>query len=324
MSISLSLIFFILTSAFLLDYVLKSPAGEVWKNKTKEWWVKLEEIEFDRAIKDANFWFLEFFDLIYDYRFWSIKRVVRSCISTILAVVFVIILTGWENTIFSYWINFIRFDVAFIEIQGHIKSLIMGDIGWSSFWGRVSSLSDLQILFSIVILLSLVNLIPDFISLQETRWIMLLSVRRQQSRLYILFSLDIILTTFVFYAWFLLFIVPLANLLWGASMSYIMSHFSDMRSFLQYCSAMFSFSLSGFLPFLISTYFTSFFWIMFVIFVVIVRGLAKFSRFTRILLYNIAVSERPAMTTAGFALVGLGLGVGISFLIIFIFQMFRD
>lgn len=132
----ISTIIAIITIGATVDFVMSSAAVVNWQDKTKDARNKIDLIEFDKATKLSNEWFLNIFDAVYGSRWLSVTRLVRSILSSLLAVFVISLLLGWEDT------------------------TIANAIATKEFM--------LEVLFTVFV----VNLSADYISLQETRLVL--------------------------------------------------------------------------------------------------------------------------------------------------------
>lgn len=273
LTIIISIFFF----AIIVDYILSEDKIKAWKKASAAAWESLGQADLSDTILRANTWFLELFDLVYDRKLFSSRRATRSIISSYFALIIMLLFFGQQLIMEQFS----------VQKQSQWEAFIL-----FFFFG------------------GLLNLIPDFISLHETRWIMEKSLRTRSRSLVLWFLIDLILTALIFFL-FVLFLMgiqgstkqfaPLASQLLGNPSQY------DARILLWGL-------------YFLSTFFTSALWFIFLIFALMVHGLQRISPFIRVLLKVIAQSERPARTTAGFISVGLMLSYSIYYLIIMIFN----
>ena len=145
-------------------------------------------------IRGPNNWscmFLLMFDGLFGSRLLSVRRMVNSCVASLMSVVCMTIL--WSS---------LRPDEAL------------------SFFREDTLLSQLLYIVSMAVIL---NLIPDYLSLAETRVILvLISKSRSISHSILYLVMDLILTLFIFllgYLWLLSYIFINLILGWGAGIS---------------------------------------------------------------------------------------------------------
>ena len=259
--------------AALADKVMTEEAVLVWRARTRELRDRVERMDVDAATAAANEWFVGLFDAIYDARFWSLRRFVRSALSSVLALAVITLLLGWEETVFG-------------------KIVASGSAGVGLF-------------FIVVIVVFGSNLLADYFSLQETRWVLERCRRRRGGGRTIIgwIFVDLIATAFVFALGFNISILIVFVLTLGAEGGPIdWPTFGDQVRFL---------SRDTLLPFFLTTFFTSAIWISYVASVLGLKALRRNSRVMRAVLGTIAESRAPARATAGFLAGFLALGYGL-------------
>lgn len=240
----------LMAMATLIDLVIGSEAVRAWRANTRALEQRLDEMDVLSATRAASRHFRDLFDAIYHPAFWSGQRFVRSCISSAFAVGMVIAGTHW--------------------MFGDL-SVINQEIIW-------------RYPFYILAFL-LINLIADYFSLQETRWILSLNRAGYLWLTFVLFVVDLVLTTLIFMAvaypvWFILIGVG--------------SFFEHPSGFVFHLI-----SIAVKLLFL-STFFTSALWFLYVFVAMFIRALSRLSPFLRLVLGTIGESPMPARASAGF------------------------
>jgi len=270
MFILLAIILSIFFIAMFVDRVLSEDKVKAWRATTWGAWESLGQIEFKEMVFKTNRWFLELFDLIYHNKMFSWKRVYRSMISSYLAVTVILFL-------------FSVFTDEFIS-----------EINMKVFW-------------AILIITGLFNLVPDFFSLQETRWVLNLSLKKKGRWLPIWFLVDFILTTLIFGAG--LFLLIFIDTLIGDSPIQSMLGLVGERALLGKVNGPIFFAC------FLSTFVTSFLWFIFLFTTLFAFLLQKASPFLRTLLKVVAESDKPARITVGFLAVALIAGYGIVYLV---------
>ncbi|MEO3427988.1 hypothetical protein AAFN88_03970 [Pelagibius sp. CAU 1746] len=257
----------ILFLAFAVDFLLTEEEVSKWRKATKELRGRFRELDVFAATEASNQWFLGLFKAIYGARFFSRRRLVASFLSTLLAMVLV-----------AYVLQ------IFAEPGFHI--LLRG-------------------MASGMVVLTVINLIADFLSLQETFWIMRWSQGRGFLGILFLSLLDLLLTTLIY------------ALTVGVIFSFAESHgdiFEPLLDLLgepDFTPVDDLMGIGGFLVILgVSTYVTSFLWICFVGSAFLLRILQLASPALQRLISIIGASERPAFAVAGFlcALVSMTYG----------------
>ena len=150
-------------SAWFVDQTLKDGAVFRWIQDSRGWRTNFAREGWHYVLLGASKQFTDLFDAIYGSRPVSIKRIVRSTICSLLAIVLVSILADPMSTF------------PFSEI-------ISG--------------KDIGIVLSVTFFL---NPLIDYFSLLETRWILTLAARGTLKRIIFLGFFDLALTTFIFY-----------------------------------------------------------------------------------------------------------------------------
>ena len=242
--------------AVILDHLLKEEAAAAWKKASGEWWSNLDKESLHQIIVSANRWFLGLFDAVYGERVFSWKRTYRSILSSYLAL---LILT---------WLLWTTMDPVYRD---------------SVFFATM--------LFAAIFY----NLIPDYLSLQETRLIMQLSQDRPVGGIAILAVLDLFLSAAIFLG-FLALLMAVFGPADETPLELLWKFLIEERT--------------PVIVLFLSTFFTSFLWFAFLASIVAIRVLQRISPFLRILLGVIARSESPARTSAGFLFIGTALLYG--------------
>ena len=155
--------------AAVTDRVLTEDAVRAWRDSTLTFRRRLRELDAGAAMREANRWFGGLFDAIYGERFVSRRRFIGSCLSSTFALTFIILLLGW------------------LEEMTNIR-------GGGDVMARRTVLDALMFGFAL-------NLIPDYLSLQETRWVL---KRAEGARPLVLsgwFVFDLAATTAIFVVW---------------------------------------------------------------------------------------------------------------------------
>ena len=164
----------------ILDRQVLSNRLESWRRGVRRLWLKLNTPGASDLSQDAHKLFCGLFDLIYGKRTFTWRRVWASSASSLVALFVVTLVLGYENTV---WFA--------VE-------------GWLDEFGRPAQLALLAI---VVLFASFLNLIPDFFSLAETRWVLQLARGKGAGSIALLLVLDLILTTAIFVSGFLAFVL---------------------------------------------------------------------------------------------------------------------
>ena len=217
--------------------------------------------EVPDVVLSAHQLFCRVFDAVYGQRIWSFRRLRRSCYFSLVFVFLSILVLGALNTFIEYIYDHYISD----ESESAIVIIVLG--------GFIAT-----------------NLLADFISLQETRWILGLVRGRGLVKLGILVCVDLFLTTAIYAVVVFIFTVALYWIL-----------FTDNRvPFFQFVGITYSglFRHDAALPFLVSTFGTSIVLFGFVCTALIIRLLSR-SKVLRAALELVARSVNPAQSAAG-------------------------
>jgi hypothetical protein len=247
----------ILFLAFVVDFLLTEEEVKKWRVATKEFRDRFKELDVFAATEASNLWFLGLFKAIYGERFLSRRRLIASVISTLLAMVLV-----------AYIFQIFSLDGFHVLHHGLLSGLVV---------------------------VTVVNFIADYLSLQETFWIMQFSQKRRFFGILLLSVLDLVATSAIYVA-----IV--------AAVGFLMLSYEDelesLVNFLgepQFVLVDFEVGLGIFFGILgASTYVTSLLWICFVGSAFAMRVLQIASPALQRLISIIGASERPAFAVAGF------------------------
>lgn len=265
----------LLISAFVVDWLLKDDAIVAVRH---EWQTAGPETraETDRLLHSATLWFCRVFDAVYGRRSWSIHRFYRSTVLSIFFVLFAILIVGIDNT--------------------YLKQLtqegVEGVVTISLFFGFV-------------------NVFGDFISLQETRWVMECVKRRPASSLGVWVIVDVMLTSAIYIVLFSVCVFGYAAVVFDIKFA------KDMMVDENFLEKLFAPEVG--LPFFASTFATSIVWYLFVLFVVVVRFGGQNSAVLKVLLDVVFVSATPASITVGLFAIPIAAVFGVVKLIAWLF-----
>lgn len=247
----------ILFLAFVVDFLLTEEEVKKWRVATREFRNRFRELDVFAATEASNLWFLGLFTAIYGERFFSRRRLVASALSTLLAMVLV-----------AYIFQIFGIDGFHVLYRGLLSGLLVATI---------------------------INFVADYLSLQETYWIMKLSQKRRFLGIFLLSILDLVLTTVIY----LVTVVAIGALLisYEDQLKLILEFLGEPRFDLVDENVGFGifFGVLG-----ASTYVTSLLWICFVGSAIAVRLLQMASPALQRLISLIGASERPAFAIAGF------------------------
>lgn len=247
----------ILFMASVVDFLLTEEEVKKWRAATKEFRDRFRELDVFAATEASNLWFLGLFKAIYGARFFSRRRLVASLLSTLLAMVLV-----------AYIFQIFSLDGFHVLYRGLLSGLVV---------------------------MTVFNIVGDYLSLQETFWIMKLSQKRHFFGILLLSILDIVLTSLIY----MITVLALGLLM--------LSRMDEIGPFIEFLGEptfqlvdedvgiMVFFGVLG-----ASTYVTSLLWICFVGSAIAVRLLQMASPALQRLISLIGASERPAFAVAGF------------------------
>lgn len=257
--------------AVLIDKVMTEEAVRAWRDTTMELRGKIDELEIGAATTAANGLFRGLFDAIYGDRFWSRRRFIRSFFSSLLALSIIVLLLDWESTIFV----------------------------------RLSTTNQ-ELLIAVLIIIFVINTFADYLSLQETRWVLGRIYESHLLKLCAWATFDLGATVGIYF--FIVYVTfNAANLAYFGGGYYSAS---EMRGDILPGGLFLSKQVG--LPFFLSTFFTSALWFLFIASALVIRAMKRSSRVLRIALDTIAESNAPARTTAGIMAVVVVVGYGIA------------
>lgn len=213
--------------------------------------------------------FVKLFYLIYGHRAWTWRRVGRSVLLSLLFIFYSFLIVGTEQSVLL---------APIIQFQG-----------WPS--------QEVALVLGIVLV---ANFVADFVSLEETRWIME-TVKRERgtSSFFYWVCIDLLLTTFIYF----LLVVPALfvgfYLVVDAEVARYMFSSPDVLKF--YVEPRY------FLPLFISTYGTSIVWFLYVATMLLGKHMSGKYRIMQVGLSILLESRAPARLVA--LLIGLAIGI---------------
>ena len=249
----------ILVAAWVIDEVMKEDDVRAWRAASRAARNRVTGLDVAQLTVVANERFRGLFDAIYGGSFWSRKRFIRSCLSSLFAIVVIVLIIGIEDTL-------LIFALEFYDVDGELSLILLSLVVFTNFIG-------------------------DYLSLQETRWVMGRSQRSKVPGIAFWFAFDLLATTLIFVFFFFAWLFVIA----GESFT-----LEDLVEFLTPGENSFLFAKDGLLPFLLSTYFTSALWLLFVGNALIIRLLSAASPVLAVVFRTIGNAQRPAQATAGF------------------------
>ncbi len=256
-------------AAAMEAYLHFSGRIRAWRNLTADWWIRLELIEW-RDRFEVNKKFLELFHIVYGNRPLSVRRFVSSSLSSILFV------------FFSYFL-LLRIGQSFFGVGeyapelGHQYARVLGYEG-----GAMEYTSPYK-LFELVWDSLGINVVPDYLSIIETGWILGLATRAK-SNIAKLAALDFVLTTLIWlFSHFVAFVVTKFTVEPHLTLAYFLSVYSEPY----------------WLAYVVTTYSTSFIWFAFLFTVFATAQLKRLSAILSHLLESKWVAELPILMMVG-------------------------
>ena len=240
---------------FVVDWVLKEKnVATVHAHFNSTGHISVEEL-----LLSITNWFCSIFDALYGTKTWSLRRLWRSAVLSVLFVVFSILLIGIHNTYLA-------------EMAGR---------------GAYGDVLTVSIFFTFV------NIIVDFVSLQETRWV-IEKVRRAKVGYNVAFwvCVDLVLTTAIYLAGFGL-VFTLVGLAMGEDPALI-GELILAGTFVKVF-----FAADQAMPFFVSTFATSIVWYIFVFCVLLAIIASRRSRWFALFLLALKKTENPAGVAVG-------------------------
>ena len=271
--ISLLWLWAILVSAIIAIFrIMEDTATPDAKRKVADWIKSFAAKSVLQTAVESPRWFVEAFDRIFGDRHLTRRCFLRSCVASILAV----------------------FVMTFVWA-------VLDPASWQRF------LSDegVWILFFILFFALILNLVPDYLSLLETRWILRRVAQAGVKKLIMLLVLDVIITGGIFVCG-----VGIISILIDYSEGYptVVVEFVDYM--LEFLSASILFRIQGgelqLTPgiFFYSTYFTSIWFYLFVASSIATKLLYSLGRIGNRVMGLLKVEEKP-FQSMGLIAVGL-------------------
>jgi len=262
----IAVVIFIAGMGVALDKLILSSRLDEWRRSIGKLWVKLNTPGAKGLAQDANQLYCDLFDYIYGKHAFTWRRVWASVLSSMIGLVVITLILGPQDTLFAT-----KFRHLYILLsRGYI-------------WRFLDSLIP-TLLFP-----AMLNLFPDFFSLIETRIVLKWSKNRGPLGISFLIILDLVLTTTIFlFGLFVLYCI--AEIMQGRPWSF----------------SQFLFGVSGVvepkkgLVFYLTTFVTSFFWILFTITFGFIWVFHRLSPLANLVYYQIGQSDRPAAALSAF------------------------
>ena len=249
--------------AVAVDWALTTEAAQRYREVALDARRSLSDLDTHIATQTLNAQFQYLFEAIYTPRFFSAQRLLRSTASSIAAVIVLLLVFA---LIFSPG-----------DIPGFLRSVFeerkFDTYGDKKVWSGVTSML-------------VINLFADYVSLQETSWILRRSQGRRLFGLILWTIVDLTLTAAIW-------IVAVLGLALFAQIFFEFFPLPDSDNPIAFvCMA--------------STFVTSALWIGFFVSALAIRGLKRLSPVFRVALQVIGESSNPGRMTAG--LIALTIG----------------
>ena len=242
-------------SASVIDWLLGKSTVDL-QGRLREAGVVQERDRYSGVVTSANVLFCDLFDAVYGKKFLSLRRFLRSGVLSVLTLFFVALLIGLDKTFSPDFPKNVEY--------------------FTSYFASLA-----------------INLVADYISLQETRWVL---GRARSSSIMGVFGwvcVDLLLTLGIFFAVF--------SVVYAAASAVALHIEMEVRTTLleflfSPASPLLDRSLG--LPFLLSTFGTSVIWLLFVLFVLGVTAMRTNSRFLGLVFDAVAENPAPARAVA--------------------------
>ena len=253
------LVLVVVVAATLVDRLVATDSSDEWRRSSRDLMSPMEERGHTGLPAQAHYLFCRFFDRVYGKKTWSFRRVWASLVSSGLGLVVVVLVIGPSRTFLG---------------------TLFGDIASQ---GELDKERTILLSFVVGALATILNLIPDFFSLAETRIVLRWARGRGPLGLFALTALDLVLTVAIFV------LVPCG--IWGLFL------WDDVRigDFGRYIVG-----VGGLLPFFMTTFITSLGWILYVACIVAIRVLCLHP-VTRFVVHEMGRSERPTLAFSSLA-----------------------
>jgi len=156
---------------WLLFYAMEETATPDAKRSAVDWIKSIAAKSTSQTIVESPRWFIEAFDRIFGDRHLTWRCFLRSCVASIMAVFVMTVV--WA---------------------------VLNPISWQQFLRYVGVDAGVDAFRMIFIFAFFLNLVPDYISLLETRWIFRKVAHAGMKELIVLLVLDAILTGVIFFS----------------------------------------------------------------------------------------------------------------------------
>lgn len=213
----------LVSGVWVLFSATEATTTSIAKRKVADWLNSIATKSISQTIVESPRWFIEAFDRIFGDRHLSLRCFSRSCVASIMAVLVITIM----------WV-------------------VLDPISCKRFFSSEGVYGIFSILFAALML----NLVPDYLSLLETRLILRRVAHAGAKSLIVVMILDVIITGGIFVCWFVA-IASILSLVTGGQVGV------EVDVLLEFLSRCILFRVERGLPpltlgiFFYSTYFTS-------------------------------------------------------------------
>lgn len=153
---------------WLLFSAIEATTTSVAKRKVADWLNSIATKSISQTIVESPRWFIEAFDRIFGDRHLSLRCFSRSCVASIMAVLVITIM----------WV-------------------VLDPTSFKRFF----SSEGVAGIFAILVFALMLNLVPDYLSLLETRLILRRVAHAGAKSLIVVMILDVIITGGIFFCW---------------------------------------------------------------------------------------------------------------------------
>ena len=155
---------------WLLFSAIEATTTSVAKRKVADWLNSIATKSISQTVVESPRWFIEAFDRIFGDRHLSLRCFSRSCVASIMAVLVITIM----------WV-------------------VLDPTSCKRFFSSEGASG----IFFILFVASILNLVPDYLSLLETRLILRRVAHAGEKSLIVVMILDVIITGGIFICWFI-------------------------------------------------------------------------------------------------------------------------
>ena len=260
----------VIVAAALVDRVVAGASLDEWRRSSRDLVNRMNRRGESDLTAQAHALFCNFFDRIYGARTWSKRRLWASLLSSGLGLVVVVFVIGPSRTIL--WTLFVN----------------------PAEPGSIGKERAIAAMLIVGVVATILNLVPDFFSLMETRLVLRWARGRGPLGLLVLTVLDLILTTAIFG---LMLFGIWRLILWDGI---------PMDTYEQGTYVRFVAGVGGLLPFFLTTFITSLLWMLFVACFWAIRILSLHP-LTRFIVHGMSQSERPTVAFSSLAIMLIAL-----------------